>query len=380
MIPDDTPSGGEHDASPEPVKPVSDMTVPAPNTAEEPGSPAPDSAAERLPSAPAAADTATSDAETATSDAETATSDAGEADDKPDHKPDLSPAACAKELAERFPGLFAATPPLPIKLRIHIDIQQRAPHVFTRKSLSNFLRRYTTSTAYLRALSQATQRHDLDGQPAGELAGEHRDAAKAEVERRRTITRERQDAERKAARTARQTAGANDGQPPASGDAPEAPRRPRSKRGPRPAQRHEAKQGQGAASVPGAAHAHGVSGQGSTRRETAAREPGGPAAGNPARKDRQRNGARPGKAGPRQAPRDSRSDRPHDRGRTSSAPSSSADNTPLSTDPAQRERQILLRAFEKSPLSKANFSALRMMSESSLDEQLTIARKERGDR
>lgn len=100
---------------------------------------------------------------------------------------DLSPAECAAQLAERFPAVFAAGAAKPLKLRIQADIQSRAPGVFTRRALSAFLHRHTTSNAYLKALARAAQRVDLDGQPAGDLADEHRQAAIAELERRRGI-------------------------------------------------------------------------------------------------------------------------------------------------------------------------------------------------
>ena len=99
----------------------------------------------------------------------------------------LSPAACAAALAERFPAVFGPGVALPLKLRIQADIQQRAPGVFTRKSLSAFLHRHTTSNAYLKALTKAAQRVDLDGRGAGELADEHRQGAAAELERRRAL-------------------------------------------------------------------------------------------------------------------------------------------------------------------------------------------------
>lgn len=97
---------------------------------------------------------------------------------------ELSPAACAAELKQRFPALFGGTPK-PIKLRVHVDIQQRAPGVFTKNALSAFFRRYTGSTSYLIAVSKATLRVDLDGQPAGELSAEHRQIALDELARRR---------------------------------------------------------------------------------------------------------------------------------------------------------------------------------------------------
>jgi len=111
---------------------------------------------------------------------------------------DLSPAACGARLAELFPALFAQARPLPLKLRIQADIQQRAPGVFTKKSLSGFLHRHTTSTAYLIALTQAPQRVDLDGNAAGELAPEHRSAAGEELARRRAVHETRRAAERAA--------------------------------------------------------------------------------------------------------------------------------------------------------------------------------------
>jgi sRNA-binding protein len=92
-------------------------------------------------------------------------------------------AETAAELAQRFPALFAG-PPKPIKLRIHVDIQQRAPGVFTKQALSAFFARHTTTNAYLVALTKSTQRFDLDGQPAGELSEEHRRAAHDELARR----------------------------------------------------------------------------------------------------------------------------------------------------------------------------------------------------
>jgi hypothetical protein len=96
----------------------------------------------------------------------------------------MTPEACAAELKSRFPALFTGQPK-PLKLHIQADIQQRAPGVFTKNVLSAFFRRYTGSHSYLLAMTKATQRFDLDGQPAGELAEEHRKAAADELARRR---------------------------------------------------------------------------------------------------------------------------------------------------------------------------------------------------
>lgn len=115
--------------------------------------------------------------------------------------PELSPAACGARLAGLFPALFAQRPQ-PLKLRIQADIQQRAPGTFTRKTLSAFLHRHTTTNAYLTALTQAPQRVDLDGAPAGDIADEHRLAAVQELARRRGLHEERRAGENAARRAA----------------------------------------------------------------------------------------------------------------------------------------------------------------------------------
>lgn len=119
---------------------------------------------------------------------------------------ELSPAAAASRLAELFPAVFSPGAPKPLKLRIQADIQQRAPGLITRKVLSSFLQRHTTSTAYLKALAQAAERIDLDGQPAGPVSDEHRQAAAAELQRRRALHDERRAAERVAQREAQRKA------------------------------------------------------------------------------------------------------------------------------------------------------------------------------
>ena len=109
--------------------------------------------------------------------------------------PEPTTAETAQELRKRFPGLFSQGAK-PLKPRIQADIQERAPGVFTKQALSAFLRRYTGSTSYLIALSKAKDRFDLDGAPAGELAAEHREAAIAELARRRESQVSRQELER----------------------------------------------------------------------------------------------------------------------------------------------------------------------------------------
>lgn len=97
---------------------------------------------------------------------------------------ELTLAACASELKQRFPALFSGAVK-PLKLRIQVDIQERAPGVFTKNALSAFFRRHTGSTSYLIAVSKAPHRIDLDGQPAGEVSAEHRQIALDELARRR---------------------------------------------------------------------------------------------------------------------------------------------------------------------------------------------------
>ncbi|MCI1191718.1 ProQ/FinO family protein [Calidifontimicrobium sp. SYSU G02091] len=113
----------------------------------------------------------------------------------------MTPAQCGQRLAELFPALFAGAPK-PLKLRVHADIQARAPGVFSKAVLSAFMRRYTNSTAYLNAVARGTQRIGLDGEPAGEIAPEHRQAALDELARRRERHAAQRAAEREAARAA----------------------------------------------------------------------------------------------------------------------------------------------------------------------------------
>jgi sRNA-binding protein len=186
----------------------------------------------------------------------------------------LSPAAVAALLAQHFPALFGAGRALPIKLRIQADIQTRAPGLVNKKSLSVFLHRYTTSTAYLKALATQPQRLDLDGAAAGDIDVLHRDAAAAEVERRKQMFEDRRALEREKQRAAAQEA-------------------------------RRAQNAQNAA-------------------RTAAR-----------------------------------------------------DNA---EGEARRNRAVLLRAFETATLTKANFCALKGISESELDAQVVLARQEREQR
>ena len=103
-------------------------------------------------------------------------------------------AESAARLKALFPALFGGEP-RPVKLKIQADIQQQAPGQFTKQALSAFFRRYTSTTAYLIALTKAPHRFDLDGQPAGEISEEHRKIASDELARRRANQRARREQE-----------------------------------------------------------------------------------------------------------------------------------------------------------------------------------------
>jgi sRNA-binding protein len=255
-----------------------------------------------------------------------------------------TPAQTGAKLAERFPALFGRPQPAPLKLRVQADIQQRAPGEFTRRALSAFLHRYTTATPYLQALVRDAQRLDLDGAPAGDVAAEHRSAAEAELARRRELAQQRRAAERAKAREkfreqAREQRQAAPAQVAPADGAPRADRPPRP---PRPG-----------------------------RAENAAR-PGRPA----------RPAGPPGAARPPRPPGQPQAGRADGRAPDAAAPRGEPP-APRPDDPAwreRRERQLLLRAWESSPLTKANFCTLKRISEAELDAAIAQARQEASTR
>ena len=360
---------------------------------------------------------------------------------------EMGPAACAARLGELFQALFGSDgPPRPVKLRIHADIQQRAPGVFTRKALSIFLHRHTTGNAYLRALLNAPHRFDLDGQPAGEVLEEHRVAAREELERRRQIHLARRAAERAtggrppgaqgadaAPNDGTRTAGPRperSGRPP-RGMGPETrghrgPREPRAAFGPGASQGPTSAATEGdiaAAAQPRGEPSAGPGGPPTGRdrrpprpmREAQGADPGGRTAqearnagGRHADGDagRRRGGGEPGSGrggpqgrhrGPMDADRPSTAARPFHAGPAgpggrdrpqprrpdgeSHGPATGADRPAAGPeDAARRERASLLRTYEASSLSKANFCVLKRMNETDLDAVLVQARRERDER
>ncbi len=272
---------------------------------------------------------------------------------------DLGPAQVAALLAERFPALFGAGRALPIKLRIQADIQQRAPGLLNKKSLSIFLHRHTTSTAYLKALAGAQQRIDLDGAPAGEIADEHRQAAVAELERRRALFEARRAAEREAQRQAHAAARREGAVPPAPGAAgPGGPggAADNDRRSQRPGERRDGRRGdRGDARGPARKAAPGGPGA------AAHRPPPGP------RPERERAREVSAFRGPLDVePRQERE---------------AAPPLPVTAeDAARRDRALLLRTFESSTLTRANFCVLKRISEVDLEAALALARQERDQR
>lgn len=85
----------------------------------------------------------------------------------------------------------------PLALGIHKVIMERQPEL-TKEHIRTALRIHTASTRYLKALSQADQRYDLDGQPAGEVSSEQREQALGVVKERIKKANERRKAEEEA--------------------------------------------------------------------------------------------------------------------------------------------------------------------------------------
>ena len=333
------------------TEPTTDAAAPV-NHAPPGGEPAPAEATQATADAPADAAVETGAAPEQDAPASPAATPAAA-------KPaDLPPAACGALLAQHFPALFAAGTVLPIKLRVQADIQERVPGVFSRKSLSIFLHRHTTSTPYIRALLSATHRYDLDGQPAGEVAEEHRAAATAELERRQAIVQARRLAEREAQNAARRAA---QRAAPAASAAPDS-----GEAGPL--------QAPGARTPPGPRRA--------ARGPVAARPDRRPPGGSEGRPEGRPTGRREERRPPKPAP-ESRPPRPPRDAVPASGPAQTEAAAPLTPEQAaeqqaRRNRAALLRAFETTTLTRANFCALKGMKDAALEALLVQARAERG--
>ena len=285
---------------------------------------------------------------------------------------------------------------LPIKLRIQADIQQRTPGLFNKKSLSIFLHRHTTSTGYIKALVNSPHRFDLDGQPAGDIAQEHRDAGVVELDRRLAIVQARRQAERDAQREkhrqalpvvmavavpvldAADAAGSEavDGATAAApGQADRPPRPPRPPRSPRSPQQDRPPRADRPPRVDRPPRADG-----SPHPDRPPRDPHAP---RPPRTDPRpprpaQAGLQAGLQADRQVAR--HVERPLENAAASAvATPPSAPLTPeqIADNESRRNRAALLRTFESSTLKRANFCALKGMTDAALEAQLVQAREER---
>lgn len=299
---------------------------------------------------------------------------ATEAAAAPAPQPEPSVADTARLLSTHFPALFGEGVIKPVKLRIHADIHQRAPGVFTKKALSGFLQRHTTGTAYLKALmAEGATRFDLDGQPVGEVAAEHRNAAGVELERRRAVVEAKKQAGREAARGSRHDAQSRrPSRPPFVSQQPDASRPPSPAADDRPATRGPRPGQPGASDRPERSPRPSERGQGPRRSQ-------------PPQPGSQRGTGRPGETAPGLQRRphkplpERKTARAHEQ-EPVTAPALPLTPEQAAETEARRQRALLLRSFEQSPLSKANFGALMGLSEGALDALLSLARQERGSR
>lgn len=89
-----------------------------------------------------------------------------------------------EKLAQLHPALFGARF-RPLKLGSFHDLMERHPGAFEPADLKEALGQHTRSTRYLECLARGDQRHDLDGQPAGDLSPDHQFHATLELFKRR---------------------------------------------------------------------------------------------------------------------------------------------------------------------------------------------------
>lgn len=86
---------------------------------------------------------------------------------------------------------------LPLAIGIHKVIQERLPNMGA-KDLRNVMKLHTSSTRYLKALSNAETRFDLDGNPTNEVTAEERQHALGTLRARFRRAAEREKAEQEA--------------------------------------------------------------------------------------------------------------------------------------------------------------------------------------
>lgn len=90
----------------------------------------------------------------------------------------------------------------PLALGIHKAIKEKMPEV-EKGPLGNAMRIHTSTTRYLKALSQGQVRFDLEGKPSGEITDEQREAASTTLKERFKKGAERRRAEIEAEKEAK---------------------------------------------------------------------------------------------------------------------------------------------------------------------------------
>ena len=91
----------------------------------------------------------------------------------------------------------------PLALGIHKAIIERMPEIDTAQ-LRLAMRLHTASTRYLKALQAASERFDLDGNPAGEVTAEQREVAGTTLRERFKKQADRRKAEEQSLKAARE--------------------------------------------------------------------------------------------------------------------------------------------------------------------------------
>lgn len=92
----------------------------------------------------------------------------------------------------------------PLALGVHKTLRERLPEL-SQEQIRKALRIHTASTRYLKALSRAEERFDLDGNPAGSVTPEQRELAGKLVQERQQKALERRKAEEQARKAEEQT-------------------------------------------------------------------------------------------------------------------------------------------------------------------------------
>lgn len=113
----------------------------------------------------------------------------------PQKKPAARPRNATLETLSESYAVFRDC--LPLAIGIHKAIAERKPEI-DKAQLRNALRLHTASTRYLKALSQAKERFDLDGKLAGEVTAEQRQQATDDLRERFRKGAERRRAEQEA--------------------------------------------------------------------------------------------------------------------------------------------------------------------------------------